>query len=311
MHHTDRGTHDHTRRGVLYALIAAALFGISAPFSKLLLRAGSPQLFAGLLYLGSGSGLMLFWLARRTRGRSANSLTRRDLPWLAGAILAGGTLAPLCLITGLALTPASTASLLLNLEAVFTAGLAWVVFGEQFHKRIAFGMAVIIAGGVILSWSGRVESTGIVGPLLVAASTFCWGLDNSLTQRISAGDPLQIGLLKGLVAGSVNTGLALALGATWPTGAHLAGILVLGLACYGASLVLFVLALRHIGAARTGASFSIAPFIATATSLIVFRERPTVAFTVAALLMAVGVWLLVTDSSASDPHRAAAHEVSD
>ena len=297
MHHTDRETHDHTRRGVVYALVAATLFGISAPFSKLLLRGGSPQLFAGLLYLGSGTGLALFWLARRTRGRSANSLARRDVPWLAGAILAGGTLAPLCLITGISLTPASTASLLLNVETVFTAGLAWLVFGEPFHRRIAFGMLVIIAGGVVLSWTGRVESSGIVGPLLVVASTFLWGLDNNLTHRISSGDAVQLGMFKGLVAGSVNTSLALALGATWPGGAHLAGILVLGFACYGASLVFFVLALRHIGAARTGASFSIAPFIATATSLIVFRERPTVAFTVAAALMAIGVWLLVTDSS--------------
>lgn len=311
MHHSDQDGKDHTRRGVFLALVAATMFGISAPFSKLLLGDASPQLFAGLLYVGSGVGLTILWLARRTRGPSPNSLTRRDVPWLAGAICAGGVLAPLCLITGIALTPASTASLLLNLEAVFTASLAWFVFGERFHTRIAFGMLVIIAGGVVLSWSGRFESSGVVGPLLVAASTFCWGLDNNLTQRISAGDPLQIGLIKGLVAGTVNTSLALALGARWPGGLHLAGIMALGLVCYGVSLLLFVLALRNIGAARTGASFSIAPFIATATSLIVFRERPTVAFTVAALLMAIGVWLFVTDSSASDPHRVAAHEASD
>jgi drug/metabolite transporter (DMT)-like permease len=300
MHPPDRSARDHARRGVFFALVAATLFGISAPFSKLLLHDAKPQLFAGLLYLGSGTGLALLWLARRTRGRSKNSLTRRDVPWLAGAILCGGVLAPLCLITGIALTPASTASLLLNLEAVFTAGLAWFVFGEQFHGRIALGMLVIIAGGVVLSWGGQVEMHSFAGPLLVAASTFCWGLDNNLTQRISSGDALQLGTIKGLVAGSVNTGLALALGATWPGAAHLAGILALGLACYGASLVLFVLALRHIGAARTGASFSIAPFVATAASLIVFRERPSMAFTVAAVLMAIGVWLLVTETAGSN-----------
>jgi len=225
MHHSDRDSRDHARRGVFYALVAATLFGISAPFSKLLLHEAKPQLFAGLLYLGSGTGLALFWIWRRaTTGRSTNALTRRDLPWLAGAVLAGGILAPLCLITGIALTPASTASLLLNLEAVFTAGLAWFVFGEAFHKRIAFGMLVIIAGGVVLSWSGRMESSGFVGPLLVAASTFCWGLDNNLTQKISSGDALQLGMIKGLVAGSVNTSLAFAFGASWPgagrCGAH-------------------------------------------------------------------------------------------
>jgi drug/metabolite transporter (DMT)-like permease len=299
MHPPDRSARDHARRGVFFALVAATLFGISAPFSKLLLHDAKPQLFAGLLYLGSGTGLALLWLARRTRGRSENSLTRRDAPWLAGAILCGGVLAPLCLITGIALTAASTASLLLNLEAVFTAGLAWFVFGEQFHRRIALGMLVIIAGGVVLSWGGQVEMRSFAGPLLVAASTLCWGLDNNLTQRIASGDALQLGMLKGLVAGSVNTGLAFALGATWPGAAHLTAILVLGLACYGASLVLFVIALRHIGAARTGASFSIAPFVATAASLIVFRERPNVAFTVAAVLMAIGVWLLVTETASS------------
>jgi len=282
----------------MLALVAATLFGLSAPYSKLLLGDASPQLFAGLLYLGSGVGLSLLWLGRRIVRKSTNALTRRDLPWLASAILSGGVLAPLCLITGIALTPASTASLLLNLEAVFTGGLAWFVFGEPFHKRIAIGMLVILAGGVVLSWDGRIESTALVGPLLVAASTFCWGLDNNLTQKIASGDAVQLGMLKGLVSGSVNTSLALALGAAWPGGTHLAGILVLGLVCYGASLVFFVLALRHIGAARTGASFSIAPFIATAASLIVFRERPGIRFTIAAVLMAIGVWLLVTDSSA-------------
>src|SRR5204862_8098901 len=140
MHPPDQSARDHARRGVFFALVAATLFGISAPFSKLLLHDAKPQLFAGLLYLGSGSGLALLWLARRTRGRSTNSLTRRDLPWLAGAILCGGVLAPLCLITGIALTPASTASLLLNLEAVFTAGLAWFVFGSQFLVLLALGM---------------------------------------------------------------------------------------------------------------------------------------------------------------------------
>ena len=312
MDRSDQERHDHARRGVFYALAAATLFGISAPFSKLLLHGGSPQLFAGLLYLGSGTGLSLLWLGRRaTSGSSTNALTRRDVPWLAGAILAGGVLAPLCLLEGIARTPASTASLLLNIEAVFTAGLAWFVFGEQFHKRIAFGMLVVIAGGVVLSWGGRVESSGVAGPLLVAASTFCWGLDNNLTHRVSAGDPVQIGLLKGLVAGSVNTSIALALGATWPGGAHLAANLVLGFVCYGASLVLFVLALRHIGAARTGASFSIAPFIATAASLVMFRERPTLGFVVAAALMAIGVWLLVTDSRPADPKPAAVQELPD
>ena len=156
-------------------------------------------------------------------------------------------------------------------------------------------MLVIVAGGVVLSWSGRAEFGGVVGPLLVAGATFAWGLDNNLTQRVSAGDPVQIGMLKGLVAGGVNTAIALALGATWPAFPRIAGVLVQGLLCYGISLVLFVLALRHSGTARTGASFSTAPFIGTAASLIVFRERPSTGFIASAAMMAVGVWLLLTD----------------
>lgn len=283
------------RRGVGFALAAATLFGVSAVFSKLALRDVTPQLLAGLLYLGSGSGLLLLWLGRRFMTHSETPLGRRDAPWLAGSIVAGGVVAPLLLMVGLSRTTASTASLLLNLEGAFTGALAWFAFGEPFDRRIAIGMLVIVAGGVVLSWSGRAEFGGVVGPLLVAGATFAWGLDNNLTQRVSAGDPVQIGMLKGLVAGGVNTGIALGLGASWPAFPRIAGVLVQGLLCYGISLVLFVLALRHSGTARTGASFSTAPFIGTAASLIVFRERPSTGFVVSAAMMAVGVWLLLTD----------------
>lgn len=283
------------RRGVVFALVAATLFGVSAVFSKLALREVTPQLLAGLLYLGSGSGLLLLWLGRRFITHSETPLGRRDAPWLAGSIAAGGVVAPLLLMAGLSRTTASAGSLLLNLEGAFTGALAWFAFGEPFDRRIAIGMLVIVAGGVVLSWSGRAEFGGFVGPLLVAGATLAWGLDNNLTQRVSAGDPVQIGMLKGLVAGAVNTGIALALGASWPAFPRVAGVLVQGLFCYGISLVLFVLALRHSGTARTGASFSTAPFIGTAASLIVFRERPSVGFVVSAAMMAVGVWLLLTD----------------
>ncbi|NUO62594.1 MAG: DMT family transporter [Gemmatimonadaceae bacterium] len=300
-----RGLH----RGVGLALGAALLFGVSAPFAKLLLRGATPQLLAGLLYLGSGVGLALVWLARRRGAAREAPLTRRDAPWLAGAIVFGGVLGPLLLMTGLARTPASSASLLLNLEGVFTALLAWFVFRENFDRRIALGMVAIVAGGAVLSWEGRVELGGLAGPLLVGGATLCWAVDNNLTQKVSAGDPVQIAMLKGLVAGSVNTAIALALGAAWPSVSRLAGALVLGFLSYGVSLVLFVLALRGLGTARTGAYFSSAPFVGAAVSLVVFRERPGVAFVVAAALMAVGVWLHVTERHEHEhAHEAMAHE---
>lgn len=306
-HEGDRGDHAHgslSHRGVGLALLAALLFGVSAPFAKLLLQSAAPQLLAGLLYLGSGVGLGIVWLVRRRAAREA-PLTGRDVPWLAGAITFGGVLGPALLMLGLSRTPASSASLLLNLEGVFTALLAWFVFRENFDRRIALGMVAIVAGGVVLSWEGRAELGGLWGPLLVAGATLCWAIDNNLTQKVSAGDPVQIAMLKGLVAGSVNTALALALGATWPALPRLGGALVLGFLSYGVSLALFVLALRNLGTARTGAYFSSAPFVGAAVSLVVFRERPSVALGAAAALMGLGVWLHLTERHEHEHHHEA------
>lgn len=280
--------------GVVLALLAAMLFGASAPFAKLLLQDAVPQLLAGLLYAGSGLGLLVVWLLRRRSVREA-PLTRADLPWMAGAITAGGIVGPLLLLIGLGRTPASAASLLLNLEGVFTALIAWFVFQENFDRRIALGMVAILAGGLVLSWEGRVAWGGAAGPLLVAGACLAWAVDNNLTQKVSAGDPVQIAMLKGLVAGAVNTGIALALGARLPGAGRIAGAMVLGFLSYGVSLVLFVLALRQLGTARTGAYFSTAPFVGALASLIVFRERPTLALVTAAALMGLGVWLHLTE----------------
>ncbi len=283
--------------GISAALVAAALFGVSTPLAKALLASLTPQLLAGLLYLGSGVGLALYDTLR-TRGGSVSKeapLTRRDVPWLAGAIVFGGGLGPVLLMLGLALTPASSASLLLNLEGVFTALIAWFGFRENFDRRIALGMLAIIAGGVVLSWEGRLEWGGLVGPLLVAGATLCWAVDNNLTQKVSAGDPVQIAMLKGLAAGSVNVAIAVALGASWPTLPRAGATLVVGFLGYGVSLALFVRALRDLGTARTGAYFSSAPFLGAAVSLVVFRERPTLLFGAGAALMALGVWLHITE----------------
>ena len=295
-------------RGVSFVLIAAGLFGVSAPFGKLLLGGATPQLLAGLLYLGSGGGLALVWLGRRYASREAR-LTRSDTRWLAGAIAFGGVLGPLLLMAGLAHTPAASVSLLLNLEGVFTALLARFVFRENVDRRIALGMVAIVAGGAVLSWEGRAAVGGLTGPLLVAAATLCWAVDNNLTQKVSAGDPVQTAMTKGLVAGSVNTAIAMALGAHWPTLPRLGGALVLGFLGYGVSLVFFVLALRHLGTARTGAYFSSAPFVGAAVSLVIFRERPSVGLAAGGALMAVGVWLHVTERHEHEHrHEAMEHE---
>jgi drug/metabolite transporter (DMT)-like permease len=285
------------RRGVGLALAAALLFGASAPFAKLLLADAAPQLLAGLLYLGSGIGLGVIWLDRRRSVEVAREtpLARRDIPWLAGAVLFGGLLGPVFLMIGLTTTSAAGASLLLNLEGVFTVLLAWFVFRENFDRRIALGMLAIIAGGVVLSWGGRLSWGGLAGPVSVAGACLCWGIDNNLTQKVSAGDPVQITMIKGLAAGSVNAAIAFLRGASWPAASHAVAALALGFLSYGMSLVFFVLALRQLGTARTSAYFSTAPFVGAVISLAVFGEQPTVSLVVAALLMGTGVWLHFTE----------------
>jgi drug/metabolite transporter (DMT)-like permease len=280
--------------GVAFALGAAALFGASTPFAKSLLGQVPPVLLAGLLYLGSGIGLSLLRAIRRGHGREA-PLAAQDRPWLAGAVLFGGVLGPVLLMVGLRSTPAATASLLLNMEGVFTALLAWFAFHENFDRRIALGMILIVAGGLLLSWQGTGPAGLPFGAVAVAGACLCWGIDNNLTQKVSASDPFQVAAIKGAAAGCVNLGIGLLLGDRLPHGTTLAGALLVGFLGYGLSLALFVLALRHIGTARTGAYFSLAPFVGALVSLALLREPISPLFVGAAALMGLGVWLHLTE----------------
>lgn len=282
---------------VLYALLAAALFGASTPFAKLLMGDVSPVLLAGLLYLGSGIGLALVRLVR-DRGWKSSGLTLNEWPWLLAAILFGGVLGPAALLIGLVYTTGSSASLLLNLEAVLTAVLAWVVFKENADRRIILGMVAIVAGGVVLSWPtrGEMSSSELKGLLMVAIACLCWAIDNNLTRKVSASDALFIASSKGLIAGAVNSLLALlSLGAALPSAGITLSTMAVGLFGYGISLVLFVLALRGLGTARTGAYFSTAPFIGAAVSLVLLGESTNLAFWLACALMGLGVWLHLTE----------------
>ena len=280
---------------ILAALAAALLFGASTPFAKTLLGTIPPVLLAGLLYAGSGIGL---WVVRLTRdaGLKPAGLASSEWPWLVGAIITGGVLGPVLLMYGLARTSAADASLLLNLEAVFTALLAWIVFRENADRRIVLGMALIVAGGVVLAWpASGAGRTSIIGALSVAGACACWALDNNLTRRVSAGDPLFIAATKGLVAGITNIALALALGAQLPPAGLSAAAMGVGFVGYGLSLVLFVLARRGLGTARTRAYFSPAPFVGAAIAIVAFGEPVSWQFWLAAALMAAGVWLHLTE----------------
>jgi drug/metabolite transporter (DMT)-like permease len=283
-------------KSILYALGAAALFGASTPLAKVLGLNVSPILLAGLLYLGSGLGLTVTRLIR-DRGWQSAGLTASEWPWLIGAIAFGGVLGPVSLMFGLTLTSGTTASLLLNLEAVLTALLAWMVFKENADRRIVVGMIAIVAGGVLLGWpQTSADIHGWVGPVAVAIACFCWAIDNNLTRKVSASDALFIAGIKGLVAGVVNCVLGIALGMHLPELSLLGPTLLVGFLGYGVSLVLFVLALRGLGTARTGAYFSTAPFLGAAISILLLGEAVTWVFWVAAGLMGVGVWIHLTES---------------
>jgi drug/metabolite transporter (DMT)-like permease len=284
--------------GALLALVAALLFGASTPISKLLLRTIEPLWLAGLLYFGSGLGLATWMLVRRwavTHRSAEASLTRHDWPWLAGSIFAGGVLAPVLLVLGLRSTAASSASLLLNFEGAFTVLIAWILFRENFDRRILVGMLAILAGGILLSWEA-LPSRGLPwAAMAIIGACLCWAIDNNLTRRVSAADPVQIAMLKGLVAGSVNLALAALFAKSHPSPGAAASAAVVGFFSYGVSLTCFVLALRHLGTARASAYFSVAPFVGAALSLGWIGESPSPTLMLAGACMAIGVWLHLTE----------------
>ena len=277
--------------GIPLALASAVLFGASTPFAKLLLGSVDPWLMAGLLYLGAGLGLAVLHVSRGVLRLPAIEapLRRSDVPWLGAVILMGGVLGPLLLMLGLAHTEAAAASLLLNLEGLATMGLAWVVFHEYVDRRLLLGAFSILAGAALLSWQGGASFQW--SELLIAGACLCWGIDNNLTRKLSSSDPVQIAMLKGLVAGTVNLTLAVWQGATLPSTGIVLAVGVVGLLGYGVSLALFVLGLRYLGAARTGAYFSLAPFVGAILAIPMLGEPLSVQLIVAGCLMGFGLWL--------------------
>ncbi len=283
---------------MVYGIVAAVLFGVSAPLSKLLLEGIDPVLLAGLLYLGAGIAMGALLAGRKLLNSKEVEarIERRDIPWLAGATLAGGVLGPILLLLGLQLTHAATASLLLNLEVVATGWIAFVLFRESVGRRTWIAIAAVAVGGALLS----IEiSSGLAispGALLIVGACFAWGFDNNLTGRISLKDPRRIVLIKGLSAGTFSFVLGIALGRSLPSIGQALYALALGAISYGASISLFVLSLRRVGAARTGVLFGLAPFAGVVLSLIIFQQIPAWPFYVALLLMALATIVLGRES---------------
>ena len=281
---------------LLLALLAAILFGMSAPLSKLLLGEIDPIVLAAFLYLGSGIGLLIIKIIR-TAIKSANNneakLVKTDIKWLAGATLSGGIIAPIILLYSLDATPAATASLLLNFESVATTILAAIVFKEAVSRSAWWAIVLITVASVLLSIN--LESTWgfSLGALGIIAASFFWGIDNNLTRNISGKDPLTIVTIKGLVAGTFSLILALILDQSIPNWETILKALTLGSLSYGLSISLFIIALRGLGAARTSALFSTSPLSGLALSFIIYQSLPGFLFIFAFPLMILGTIFLV------------------
>ncbi len=299
-------------KSVLYALIAALLFGCSAPISKLFLGEIEPIPMAAYIYIGSGIGLVVFKIIQNILNKSEKSeapLRKKDIPWLIGAIIFGGIIAPIILMTSLKITPASTASLLLNFEGVATTLIAVTLFKESADKKVWTAIIIITLSSIILSWDFTGKWGISIGSLGIIAACFCWGIDNNFTGKISAKDPFTIVIIKGILAGSFSLMLAVILKIPMPSLKIILGAMVLGCFSYGFSIVLFVLAIRNLGSARTSALFGTAPFIGTILSFIVFREKPNMTFIIALPIMILGTILLLNEDHGHEHlHKNITHE---
>lgn len=222
-------------------------------------------------------------------------LNRSDLPWLSGAVIFGGIIAPVLLLIGLQQTSASNASLLLNLEGAFTVILACAIFHENLGRRVSVGILAVLLGGLLISWQPTVFGGGLFGPLAIGAACLSWGIDNNLMQRISAGDAREVGAIKGLVAGTFNIFLGIWLGGTLPSATWTVVTLTVGFFTYGLSIMLYILSLRRLGTARTGAYFSAGPFIGAFLGLVLWHESASWSFVVASMVMIMGVWCLLSE----------------
>ena len=300
---------DHLFPGVPLALGSALLFGATLPMSKLLVAEVDPLLLASILYLGAGFGLAAFKIIRfRTNQQRQAPVWTADLVWLTGAVVCGGILAPVLLVHGLAATDASTASLLLNLEGLATMVIAWVVLHENVDGRLLLGAASIVLAAALLTWNGKGPAID-AGALLIVAACVAWGIDNNLTRNVVGTDPTTVAMIKGLVAGCINLTIAISSGVLVPSWSVAAAAAFVGFLGVGVSLVMFVRALRYLGVARTGAYYSLAPFIGALLAVLFLGEPVTVRLLCSAALMGLGLYLHLSERHSHEHfHEALEHD---
>ncbi len=286
------------KTAVLWAVLAAALYALNSPISKLLLGKIPPTIMAALLYLGAGIGLSIVRLVQRGmgKGQKEKPLTRKDLPYTIGMVVLD-IAAPIFLMIGLTGTTAANASLLNNFEIVATSVIALCIFKETISKRLWGAIVLVTISSLVLSVEDISSFSFSFGSIFVLLACVCWGLENNCTRMISNKDPLQIVVIKGFGSGIGSFVIALVLGEHFSNWGYIVCALLLGFVAYGLSIFFYIYAQRYLGAAKTSAYYALAPFIGAALSLLIFREIPTISFVAALLIMIAGTYLASTDTN--------------
>lgn len=290
-----KGVEKLEKNSIGFIIISAVLFGISMPLAKLIVKEISPMALAGLLYLGVFVGLSLYSVIIKKRTNTLDKLEKKDIPWLAGAVIAGGVIGPISMMIGLTYVSGFVGSLLLNLEGVTTAIIAVLIFKENTGKHFWLALACMTIAGILLTWDSSQSKFSLVGPMFIVLAMICWGIDNNLTRNISDKDPIQIAKIKGFVAGTISLLLSLIFGYKLSFNIWIAFASLLGAFSYGISLVFFIKALKGLGSSRTGAFFSVAPFIGAVFSIIILKEPIGWVMFPAAGFMIIGALLIVSE----------------
>ena len=287
---------------IVWAILAAALYAVNAPVSKLLLRDATPAMMAAMLYLGAGIGMLLLGMARQRLkiGKNEQKLTRKDLPFAVGMIVLD-IAAPICLMIGLTSTTSANASLLNNFEIVATSVIALLVFKEAIGKRLWLAIGLITLSSVILSVEDASSLHFSAGSLFVLLACVCWGFENNCTRMMSQSDPLEIVVLKGFGSGLGSLAIAFAVGEQLPPLRLILCALLLGFVSYGLSIFFYVYAQRKLGAAKTSAYYAFSPFIGVLLSLLIFQEMPSLSFWAALLIMALGAYFAAVSVQLKKP----------
>ena len=283
-------------KAIFYAILAASLYALNAPVSKLLLKDVPPTMMAGMLYLGAGIGMTLMGLVRSKtgNGKQKMQLTKKDLPYTLGMVILD-IAAPIFLMIGLSRTTAANVSLLNNFEIVATSIIALLIFKERIGKRLWIAISLITLSSILLSVEDSSSFSFSFGSLYVLAACVCWGLENNCTRRLSKSDPLEIVVIKGFGSGIGSVIIGLAVGEALPLWGDILKILLLGFVAYGLSIYFYVYAQRDLGAAKTSAYYAVSPFIGVLLSFIIFRKIPGVLFFIALAIMIAGTWMVNSD----------------